>query len=452
MESVIDLAGAVRAAKPGVFLNITSGTWLSPWWLQVADTIWMQGMDYGYANVPSISRRDRAITYRDVVLYENYGVHDYWFPIASLMTHGIIKGHLQKLGGEAEPLDKFTDNAVLYFARGVAMWELYVSPNLLTAEEWNAIVASIAWARDRFDTLMSTERVGGDPRETDAYGYAHFGGSRGIVAARNPFIEPRTLTVELAPAHGLDPAAASLVLERVYPSRWIAPRLYATGATVELELDGYETALYEIYPVEEADGPLLAGAVFEITRRGRETVLSVMDEGETRLLNADAFRELPRPGRLARLSAPIAGTARAGAGAGSLEADFQAPGDAEEVTLAVLLVPEEGAADPVVSARVDGAEEEPRVEGQEGAWAWHQIPVTPGSHQAALEVAPAEGEGPWRGTASVWVIAKRRAAATERRFEALGQPRPPRPMPPRPWPSGVLRSTEKLGEVRLGGS
>ena len=74
------------------------------------------------------------------------------------MTHGIIKGDLQKLGGESEPLDKFTDNAVLYFARGVAMWELYVSPDLLSEGEWAAIVEGGAWARDRFDTLKSTER------------------------------------------------------------------------------------------------------------------------------------------------------------------------------------------------------------------------------------------------------------------------------------------------------
>ena len=163
MNAVIEMCAAVRAANPETFLNITSGTWMSPWWLMYANTIWMQGYDYGYSDVPSISKRDRAITYRDVVLHENYGVHDLWFPISGLMTHGIIKGHLQKLGGEAEPLDKFTDNTVLYFARGVSMWELYVSPQLLTDDEWDAIAGSMAWARSRFDTLMRTDMIGGDP-------------------------------------------------------------------------------------------------------------------------------------------------------------------------------------------------------------------------------------------------------------------------------------------------
>jgi len=222
MEKVIELCRAVRAENPDIFLNITSGTWLSPWWVQYADTIWMQGYDYGYSDVPSISRRDGAITYRDFVLYEDFRKNGFWFPLANLMTHGIIKGHLQKLGGEAEPLDKFTDNALLYFARGVAMWELYISPNLLSDGEWNAIAKSIRWAEDRFDILRSTEMIGGDPGKSEAYGYVHFAGERGIVAARNPFIEPRTLEVELSPALGLDPKAESLVLERVYPTRWVS--------------------------------------------------------------------------------------------------------------------------------------------------------------------------------------------------------------------------------------
>jgi len=210
LDALVDLCDAVRQEKPDIFLNITSGTWLSPWWLRYANTIWMQGRDYGYSDVPSISRRDAAITYRDVVLYENYGVNDFWFPIANLMTHGIIKGHLQKLGGEAEPLDKFTDNAVLYFARGVAMWELYVSPDLLSEGEWAAIVEGGAWARDRFDTLKSTEMIGGDPGQREAYGYAHFDGSRGVVAVRNPFIEPQRLDLSLDPALGVAAEAASL--------------------------------------------------------------------------------------------------------------------------------------------------------------------------------------------------------------------------------------------------
>jgi hypothetical protein len=150
MESVIRMCTAVREKNPAMFLNITSGTWLSPWWVKYANQIWMQGADYGYADVPSLSPRDAAITYKDMVLHEDFTLNNFWFPIANLMTHGIIKGNLEMLGGEAEPLDKFTNEALFYLARGVSMWELYISPDILTEGEWNAMSQSLLWAKDRF--------------------------------------------------------------------------------------------------------------------------------------------------------------------------------------------------------------------------------------------------------------------------------------------------------------
>jgi hypothetical protein len=55
LDSLIAKCNAVRAINPATYLNITSGTWLSPWWVKYANQIWMQGADYGYADVPSIS-------------------------------------------------------------------------------------------------------------------------------------------------------------------------------------------------------------------------------------------------------------------------------------------------------------------------------------------------------------------------------------------------------------
>ncbi len=42
-ESVIQKCKAVRDLDPSMYLNITSGTWLSPWWLKYASHLWMDG-------------------------------------------------------------------------------------------------------------------------------------------------------------------------------------------------------------------------------------------------------------------------------------------------------------------------------------------------------------------------------------------------------------------------
>ncbi|NIM57491.1 MAG: hypothetical protein GTO16_00910 [Candidatus Aminicenantes bacterium] len=502
MESVIDLCQSVRAENPNIFLNVTSGTWLSPWWVKYANTIWMQGSDYGYANVPSISRRDGAITYRDYVLFEDYGKNDFWFPIANLMTHGIIKGNLQKLGGEAEPLDKFTDNALLYFARGVSMWELYVSPDLLTDGEWNALAKSIRWAKDRFEVLRSTEMVGGDPGESQAYGYVHFAGKRGIIAARNPSIEPRTLKVSLSPSMGLDPKALSLVVERVYPTRRISPKLYKAGLNLDVPLEGYETAVYEIYPVEEASEPLLAGVTFEVIKESESDYAVQYYDAQkgARLLNPEIVRTVKYGGKNVkpnRLSIPVRpflvpvshGSAQLSFQENQPEIDikFDLQKPAEEATLAILLEPDgesSGEIESEVTAFLDGEKIELKVEQQKGRWGWYTLDVQPGKHTSRIIITQKEntkkngarphfpsspGKGSasednegsppylkeneieygWIGKVSVWLVCSKRPEGMEVSFNLAKKPDKKRPMPPRPWPSGEIRSTVKLGELEI---
>ena len=465
MESVIDLCRSVRAENPNIFLNITSGTWLSPWWVKYANTIWMQGHDYGYSDVPSISRRDRAITYRDFVLYEDLRKNDFWFPISNLMTHGIIKGHLQKLGGEAEPLDKFTDNALLYFARGVSMWELYISPDLLTDGEWDALAKSIRWARERFETLRSTEMIGGDPGERQAYGYAHFAGKRGIVAARNPFIEPQILKVKLSTSQGLDPKASSLVVERVYPTRRISPKLYAAGSNLEMSLQGYETVIYEIYPVEEASEPLLAGVTYEVVQESEgDYVVKFYDAGkDVHLLNPEKVSSIRYCGDTVdphELSIPVRpliepvshGSVQLSSEKKQSEIDiiFELHKPAEEATLAVLFEPARKSQDksePKVIAFLDGKKVEPKVEQQKGHWAWYMLNVGPGKHTSRIIIEPVQEKQEWAGKISVWLICSQKPEGLEVSFNLATRLAQRRTMPPRPWPAEVIRRNIKLGEI-----
>jgi hypothetical protein len=457
MESVVDLCRAVRSENPGIFLNITSGTWLSPWWMKYANMIWMQGRDYGYAEVPFISKRDAAITYRDVILYENYGVNDFWFPISNLMTHGIIKGHLQKLGGEAEPLDKFTDNAILYFARGVTMWELYISPNLLTDEEWNAIAKSIGWAKHRFEILKSTEMVGGDPGNKEAYGYVHFFKDKGIAAVRNPFIQPRILKIKLDPAHGLCAKASSLVLERVYPTRWLSPHLYAAGATLELPLQGYETGIYEIYPLEKATEPLLAGVTFDVVKeKGTDYVIKVRNRNkQVRLLNPGivknikiSHQEVPLHQLQSALSIkPLPTPVKTGsmtAVAGGAAVDFSVK---ESSTAAALVFLVEPLTKINVSVYLQGKKTEVEVEQQKDKWAWYKVKIGPRQHNARIKIQPVDKKIKWTGKISAWVIGTRKSTGKKVQFELARELSNQRPMPPLPFPAGADKFVIKLGEI-----
>lgn len=456
LNKLIEIAKAVREKNPDVFLNITSGTWLSPWWLLYADTIWMQGYDYGYAGVPSISKRDRAMTYRDYVLYDDLIDKDFWFPVSNLMTHGIIKGHLQKLGGEREPIDKFTNNAVLYFARGISMFELYISPDILTHAEWEALARSIKWAKDRFDVLTHyTEMVGGNPGEGKAYGFVHFKGSQGIIALRNPVMKAQTVKIKLDRGAGFSENASGIVLEKVYPSRWVSSKLYSSGQIIEIPLTGYETAIYEVYPLKDASVPVIAGAEFSIEKveKKRITIAIYRSWGRPVILNPESvssitfnFKELD-PARLPEFKIKLA---RVRYTAERRDKEYRIKMKIgkriEKATLAILLESlnkKNGKPLPELKFFVDREPVRVDVEKQKGSWAWYRIPLTPGSHSISISSTMRK----WKGNLSAWLIYRERFYPRMLFIETSKDVRL-KPIPPLPWKPGTVVKKLRINFAR----
>lgn len=464
MESVIDKCNAVREKNPDIFLNITSGTWLSPWWVKYANTIWMQGMDYGFSDVPSISQRDGAITYRDFVLYDDFKQLNFWFPIANLMTHGIIKGKHESVGIEAEPLDKFTDDVLLYFARGVSMYELYISPDILTEGEWTTISQSMAWARDRFPVLMNSEMVGGNPLKGEAYAHVHFKDKKSIIAARNPVIASTSLKVKFDPALGLDPKASSLVLEKIYPTRWISPKLFKAGEIVSLPLDGFETAVYEMYPLEEATTPLVAGVMYDVKSAGSEYSIQFYNgSSDAKILNPSFVRSVSMNGKAVNAKSLSLKTEKTPDFVSGIKLNQDA-GDKSKINLtltvgdqskdaviAILLTPDTSVTvktKPVLTADVNDKKTEVKAEPQEGKSQWYMVDVGQGKHKIVLRVQPGKDEKEWKGRVAIWLIAKQKQITKEISF-TLNSELKAKPLPPHVWGVGEVRKNMKLGDGRI---
>ncbi|HUL43104.1 MAG TPA: alpha-galactosidase [Bacteroidota bacterium] len=466
MQSVIEKCETVRRENPDVFLNITSGTWLSPWWVKYANTIWMQGADYGFSDVPSISQRDAAITYRDFILYDDFKNLDLWFPIQNLMTHGIIKGKLESTGSYDEPLDKFTDDALLYCARGVTMFELYISPDILSEGEWNSLAASLSWARDRFPVLSTTWMVGGNPMKRETYGYVHFRDDRGIIAVRNPFMNAASLPVRLSVEQGLDPKATSLVLEEEYPVHRILPQLYRAGENISIPLEGYETAVYELYPVSAATVPLVAGGRFDVVSDTgvHYAIRYSAGSGDVRILNPSiiqsatldgrsinpkSFSFPPPPGESSSL---IKHRIHADPKSSSqIQLSLNITGTVSAGEVALLLTPDsaqEQKSPPAVSAMVDSQPARVEAENQEGISQWYHIPVESGKHTIVADVHPGKNETLWKGTAAAWLVAQETHPTREISFVLKNACRPV-PMPPHPWNTGESRVNLMIGSVHL---
>lgn len=190
-DALIRVMDRAHEKNPSVFFNITVGTWLSPFWLQYADCVWMGGMDYGFSGPGS--QREKNITYRDQNLYLQFREKNYQFPINAVMTHGVIKAKANF--NKSEPVQEFEHDVAMYLGRGISMWELYISPEILTKEEWVVLAKWIKWAKDNWEVLSQTRMVLGDPNKLEVYGYLHEKDGQAILVLRNPSDKPQSLSL-----------------------------------------------------------------------------------------------------------------------------------------------------------------------------------------------------------------------------------------------------------------
>ena len=195
-DAAIRLVEELRAEKPDLYVNLTTGTYPSPFWLRYADSIWRGGEDHDFAGVGS--DRQQWMTYRDGDTFEHVVRRGALYPLNALMLHGLIYArHAKRL--DTDPHRDFIDEAHAYFGSGTQLQEMYVTPTL-TGEQWDALAESARWSRQNASTLVDTHWLGGDPKKLEVYGWGAWSANRGIVTLRNPSDRQQTFALDIARA------------------------------------------------------------------------------------------------------------------------------------------------------------------------------------------------------------------------------------------------------------
>ena len=192
--AAIHLISELRAAKPDLFINLTTGTWPSPFWLLYADSIWRGGEDDDVAGVGTY--RERWITYRDADTYKGVVQNGPLYPLNSLMLHGMIYARFRK-PLSTDPGNDFRNEIRSYFGTGTQLQEMYVTPSLLTEKNWDDLAEAAKWSRANAAVLKDTHWVGGDPAWLEVYGWASWTPAKGILVLRNPGAETKTISLRL---------------------------------------------------------------------------------------------------------------------------------------------------------------------------------------------------------------------------------------------------------------
>lgn len=194
-DAAIHLIERLRKEEPKLFVNLTTGTTASPFWVFYADSIWRGGEDHDFSGVGD--SRQRWITYRDAQTYKNVAVKGPLFPLNSLMLHGVIYARQAKDLTTATG-DDFAEEVHSYFGSGTQLQEMYITPALMTRANWDTLAEAARWSRAHADTLRDTHWVGGDPDKLEVYGWAAWSPKGGIVTLRNPSKTRQHFSLNLA--------------------------------------------------------------------------------------------------------------------------------------------------------------------------------------------------------------------------------------------------------------
>lgn len=270
-EAAVSLIAELRSVSNRIFINLSTGTWASPFWLLYSDTVWRSGHDHYFEGegVP----RERWITYRDAQTYKNVVAKSPLFPLTSLMVHGVIFAKdawdltRPEGSGSGESTEPFTHEVRSAFGSGTMLQELYLTPSLLSRKNWDDIAAAAKWFRPRTHVLADVHWTGGDPEKGEVYGWAAWRdvddagdswavwrdaddaseGPAATLTLRNPSSTAQTMDLDPTTLFDLPVHARrkTLVLNAAFRDQRPQQLRLSPGSTTELVLQPYAVLVFD---------------------------------------------------------------------------------------------------------------------------------------------------------------------------------------------------------------
>jgi hypothetical protein len=138
-----------------------------------------------------------------------------------------------------------------FFASGTDCQELYITPALMSPENWDALAEAAKWSVDNADVLADTHWVGGDPAEGEVYGWAAWSKRKGILSLRNPSDKPGSITIDIGKASELpDGAAEKYSLKSPWKEDGGAEAIVLlAGKTHTFNLKPFEVLVFDAAPL-----------------------------------------------------------------------------------------------------------------------------------------------------------------------------------------------------------
>lgn len=281
-EGWIDLMETLRRVEKDeginkLWISLTCYVNPSPWYLQWANSVWIQCIHDQQDAGPSSSKMDRQLTYRDACYYDFLNNHQFQFPFSNLYNHDPIYG-VEGTGMNINTAtdEQFQNYLYMQSTRGIAFWELLFSDSIMTDGKYEVTAEFLAWAEENHHMLKNSKMIGADPFSTvrlgsvagggtsDAYGFACFDGTNGLISFRNPAATAKSITVTFDRTIGV-PETAGTLKYHIEHSHNLTAGTPATGEmtygqTYTLTLQPDEVRILRFSKGGDTTAPAFAGA------------------------------------------------------------------------------------------------------------------------------------------------------------------------------------------------
>lgn len=175
-ERLMEIFKKQHEINPEVYVVISNGAYLSPWWLMYIDAVWM----INAGDAARGSSRTEELVYRDGVYHDIWKKEHTQFPMNSIFNHEPKK---TKTG---ESKEQFLEYLLMNLSRGTGFVELYLKTQQLSEADWDVLADGLKWAHHAFPYFENVSMHGGDPEEMEVYGYTGWNGKGGYFSIHNP--------------------------------------------------------------------------------------------------------------------------------------------------------------------------------------------------------------------------------------------------------------------------
>lgn len=240
---------SIHAIDDSVFLNVTSYSHCSPFFMRWADAIWINNAgDMAYEG--DGSDLDQCLNYRDGRYHDFAKVRQLQFPVAYIYNHEPCygkKNYNPPLPNKSHKTVTYTDAEFAKYLlgcmmRGSGFVELYFSPEMFDGKKWEIAAKVLTWAEENFAILKNANYFGGIPKNGDVYGYYAADGDDVIFSLRNPGAVKKSYVLDNREHCFRDDAFTAC---EIYPSNG-EEKSFKKGETMKISLEPREMKIIRL--------------------------------------------------------------------------------------------------------------------------------------------------------------------------------------------------------------